>query len=51
MQVTLGNRQSTVVFVDSTNLVNIGQWVAIFCEDAEDPCIGKIREMKMKTFL
>ena len=51
MQVTLGNRQSTVVSVDSTNLVNIGQWVAIFCEDAVDPCIGKIKEMKNEDIL
>ena len=37
--------QSIVDSVDNTNFAEIGQWVAIFCEDAEDLCFGKMKEL------
>ena len=38
-------RQSTVVPVQSVTHVQIGQWVAVYCVDAEDPSVGKVEDI------
>ena len=46
LQISLGRRRQQSVVTASTTTIESGQWVAVYCEDGEDPSIGKVKEVK-----